>query len=408
MTTYKLPSVKGTGLSFVAAALVGTAVTLPVKLWCRQSDTAARAVEAVERTVSPPILAAESKAPAARAIARFAATSPRRASDHFHRWRFAALGSEFEANAHLQGEMQRFLRQADFRQTFPQSPPLFFRSPYGWEVRQRTAPNAQHHWEYEHHVDQFLATCAEIGVPLALPIETDLGRFTVGELLDASRRSFDASQETCWSLVAFCKYLPDEAQWENRFGETCSYEAMAKAILAQPLDRGSCGGTHKQFALAFLLRHGSPRCITADLRQRSEDYLMRSSRLLERSQLPNGAWSPQWAAGSARSIDPDTEPIRGDDLVRITGHQLEWIEIVPDSLRPTRDCVARSLRFLIDALGQSDSTCIQRDYCAYSHAACVLKRALDSAGVPSDPASTAADRFSIVSRPATSTLPRLR
>jgi hypothetical protein len=62
--------------------------------------------------------------------------------------------------------------------------------------------------------------------------------------------------------------------------------------------------------------------------------------------------------------------------VRITGHQLEWIQIVPVSLRPSSVCVSHALQFLIDALKRSDSTTIQRDYCAYSHAACVLQRAL--------------------------------
>jgi hypothetical protein len=234
----------------------------------------------------------------------------------------------------------------------------------------------QHHWEYEHHVDQFLATCAEIGVPLGLSVATDSDSFSIGELLEASRRGFDASQETCWSLVAFCGYFPDEAQWENRFGENCSLESIAEGILALPLESGSCGGTHKQFAMAFLL-HASPRCISADLRRRCNDYLSQSSRLLELSQLANGAWSPLWANSRPNATDDrGAGPIRGDDLVRITGHQLEWIEIAPTSLRPSSVCISRALQFLVDALKRSDSTSIRRDYCAYSHAACVLQRAL--------------------------------
>ncbi len=376
MSSFKLPNCSRACLSVVAALLIGTAAAaLPAKLWCSHSGATKCSMETVQGAPSSPVFAAELQEAAAQAIAKYVAAKPGRASDHFHRWRFEALTGDFETNVDLQREVRRVVRHADFRQTFPQSPPLFFHSALGWEVRQRTAPNMQHHWEYEHHVDQFLATCAEIGVPLGLPVETNHGSFTVGELLDASRRSFDASQEIWWSLVAFCKYLPDEAQWENRFGETCSYEAMAEAILARPLDDGSCGGTHKQFAIASLLRDGSFHCITDDLRKRCEDYLTRSSRLLEHSQLPNGAWSPQWA--KAGSVALGVGPTRGDDLVRITGHALEWIEVVPDSLRPSRDCVAHALRFLIEALGRSDSTSIQKDYCAYSHAACVLKRALE-------------------------------
>jgi hypothetical protein len=388
----------------VTMAVVGPTATLTVKLWLGFTGGAKSTIEPGQsaRSSATPLIAAETKISAVQAIARYVSTRPRRASDYFHRWRFVGLGGAYAVNSELQGDVERVLRQADFRRTFPRSPPLFFRSSYGWEVRQRTAPNVQHHWEYEHHVDQFLATCAEIGVPLGLPVETDFGSFTVGELLDASRRSFDASQEICWSLVAYCGYLPDEMRWENRFGETCSYESMAEAILALPLDRGTCGGTHKQFALAFLLRHASLRSISADLRRRCEDYLSQSSRLLERSQLPNGAWSPLWANGSSTVTDNrDDGPIRGDDLVRITGHQLEWIEILPTSLRPSSACISRALQFLIDGLKRSDSTSIQRDYCAYSHAACVLQRALlnDHVIVSAEVARNSDDGTDIVSRP---------
>jgi hypothetical protein len=410
---FKLRTANWAASLVVDVAVAGTVAALAAKLWlvhirALNSPREAGQVAPSSRT---PIFAAEAKVAAAHAITKYLVTQPLRASDYFHRWRFKGLAGAFPVNLELQREVDCVLRQAEFRRTFPRSPPLFFRSPYGWDVRQRTAPNVQDHWEYEHHVDQFLATCAEIRVPLGLPVESDVGSLTVGELLDASRRSFDASQEVCWSLVAFCGYLPDEPQWDNRFGEKCSYEAMAEAILALPLDSGSCGGTHKQFALAFLLRHASPSSISADLRRRCKDYLLQSSRLLESSQLPNGAWSPLWANGrpSARD-DHDAGPIRGDDLVRITGHQLEWIEIVPTSLRPSSVCISRALQFLIDALKRSDSTTIRRDYCAYSHAACVLQRALltDRAAILAEIARNSDERTEIVSGPDIATPSRVR
>jgi hypothetical protein len=244
-------------------------------------------------------------------------------------------------------------------------------------VRQRTAQNAREHLEYEHHVDQFLATCAQIGAPLSLPIETDCGRVSVGELLEASRRSFDNSQELCWTLVAYCTYLPDETEWKNRFGERCSYESIAKEILSLPLDSGSCGGTHKQFALASILGSPAAKQLNGDLLRQCEDYLARSSKILESSQLPNGSWSPQWATSGAKAWDTqDGLPIRGIDLVRITGHQLEWIGIAPGACRPPLACTSRAIRFLQDSLDRADMGTIQKEYCAYSHAACVLQRTL--------------------------------
>jgi hypothetical protein len=335
----------------------------------------------------------KTKVLASQAIAKYRSVKPLRASDHFHRWRFKALESTYSVNRELQIDMDQILMRSDFRRTFPGSAPLFFRSPYGWEVRQRSAPYARKHWEYEHHVDQFLATCAEIGAPLNLSIETDSGRVTISELLEASRRNCDSSQDACWTLVAYCTYLPEELQWRNRFGELCSYESMVEGILSLPPDTGSCGGTHKQFALAHFLNCPSSRHWNKGLRRQCEEYLCHSSRLLERSQLPNGAWSPQWAKEPAEIVDiGGSASIRGADLIRITGHHLEWIGIAPAATCPSTACASHALLFMAEALNQVGEASIQGDYCAYSHAACVLQRALvsDPSGLRSLGASSAA------------------
>ena len=281
-----------------------------------------------------------------QALSKYDSAKPLRASDHFHRWCFDSLKGSYSLNSQLQRDVDQVLLQSGFRRAFPGSSPLFFRSTYGWEVRQRTAQNAREHREYEHHIDQFLATCAQIGAPLSLPIETDFGRVSIGELLEASRRSFDNSQELCWTLVAYCSYLPDEPEWENRFGERCSYESIVTEILSLPLDSGSCGGTHKPFALAYILGSPAAKQLNEGLLRQCEDYLARSSKILESSQLPNGSWGPRWATGDAKASDAqDGLPIRGIDLVRITGHQLEWIGIAPGACRPPIACTCARFAF---------------------------------------------------------------
>jgi len=322
-----------------------------------------------------PPLSASMRASALQALAEYEAAKPRRASDHFHRWCFEGLKGAYALNPKLQAEVDQLRSKSGFRRAFPGSPPLFFRSPYGWEVRQRTAEHVEKHWEYEPHVDQFLAACAQIGAPLNLEIETDFGQVSIGELLEASRQSFDFSQEPCWTLVAYCTYLPEESQWQNRFGDSCSYESIVQAILALPLDSGPCAGTHKQFALAYYLDSPSSARLSQRLRRKCEDYLERSSKLLEQSQLPSGAWTPLWAAGSADSTGP-LRSIHGVDLIRTTGHQLEWVCVAPSAVRPSMGCVGRALHFLIEALNRADITTIQKEYCPYSHAACVIERAL--------------------------------
>ncbi|HET6324289.1 MAG TPA: hypothetical protein VFG04_06280 [Planctomycetaceae bacterium] len=363
--------------SFISAAtLLGTLSWLPF----RYRDE----VAGIRNEVLPPAsitsvsllppLSSQTTVLATQAIAKYCAAQPLRVSDHFHRWRFDGLQGAYSNNLELEREVGQVQNQSHFKKIFAGSPPLLFRSPYGWEVRQRTPKAARDHWEYEHHVDQFLATCAEIGVPVTFQIETDFGRVSIGELLDASRRSFDPSQELCWTLVAYCTYLPEEPQWTNRFGDLCSYDAIVEKILSLSLDDGSCGGTHKQFALAYCLAKVH---LSSDLRRQCEQYLERSSRALERSQLSSGAWTPFWATPDSGTMGgPDSASIRGVDLVRITGHQLEWVCLAPPNVRPSAECLSRALYFLADALNRADVASIQKEYCAYSHAACMLQRAM--------------------------------
>ncbi|HUE15133.1 MAG TPA: hypothetical protein VMR25_13265 [Planctomycetaceae bacterium] len=311
----------------------------------------------------------------ARAVEKYRVVPLKLASDYFHRWRFDARSGPYRVNRQLQIEMNRLLRRDEFRKTFPFSRPLVFRSPFGWEVRQRTPSEGAHRSEFEYHLDQLLAACAEVEAPLGLSIDTESGAVTIGELLDASRRNFERSQELYWTLVAYCGYLPEEAHWTNRFGESCSYESMVGDILSKSPDEGSCGGTHKQYALAYLLsRSASGDILTADLRRRCEDYLRRSSETLENTQLANGAWSPSWA--KLADAESGSEPLvfTVEQLVRITGHHLEWICLAPRRLRPSDSAVSAAIRFLATAIDRADLSAMQKDYCAYSHAACVLAR----------------------------------
>jgi hypothetical protein len=361
-------------LAAISASLAAVFLRFPAGF---AGGARAPAQESAVQPSLPVKISATTRASALRALTNYDGVKPARVSDHFHRWCFDAIQGSFPENSKLQLELALIQGQQSFRKAFPGSPPLFFRSPYGWEVRERTAPHLRDHWQYEPHLDQFLAACAQIGVPLRLPIETDFGQVAVGELLDASRRTFDLSQEVCWTLIAYSTYLPDEPLWTNRFDEQCSYQSMIESILALPLDSGSCGGTHKQLALAWFLTGPSATRLDTNLRRKCENYLRRSGRALEVSQLASGAWGPFWAKERTESqAASGPSLVRGVDLVRITGHQLEWVDQAPPRCRPSSECVKRAIEFLARALDVAEISSMRKDYCAYSHAACVLQRAL--------------------------------
>lgn len=287
------------------------------------------------------------------------------------RRRVEALVAGDQQSGSARGRMAAILTHREFRRRYPDGPGLFVRSPVGYRVRrERRLHRAPRPGEGQGETfpDELLASCAEVGMPLRQPVETEWQRISLFTLLKTSRKDFVLEQELSWSMIAYCSYWPGQPEWTNRFGETHRYEAVARRLAAGELDEGVCAGTHKLYALAFILRaDGDYGFLHRAGRATVEAYLQRSAQALTRSQFPNGAWHRDWAKAGRPSAQRMAIIESTDELVHATGHHLQWIAIVGERLRPNHDSVVAAARFLLTALEGRGPGDIQGNYHAILH-----------------------------------------
>lgn len=353
-------------MPFRRSAAVGVVcVTAGLLLWCEVRPGRDRSPETLSWSPSPSAIdglyeqyGRELEDLAARQLS----VQPVDLIGLLHRWRvLAVLGREAE----LRREMEQLFDQ---RGRSDGSHALYFRNRDGWQVR-RSGPREDKGAASpgEFHVDQLLATCAETGVPLTQQIMTDDGTLTVEELVEGSRAFHIRDEEPYWSIIAYCCYRPAEPEWTNRFGVKYSYEELGADIAARPADDGPCGGSHRCYALAYLLRLDEHRQVLRPaVRREIYKQLRRASETLALTQRADGGWDSQcW-------VTPTTlgAPVAFVDPTRailVTGHHLEWMAIASPDARPNDAVIERAVRFILSSCRALDGQQMVKDYCAFSH-----------------------------------------
>lgn len=221
------------------------------------------------------------------------------------------------------------------------------------------------------HTDKLLAVLAEAGVPLGEKVTTRGRRGTVSDILDEALMRFEIDQsELEWTTVAFAAYLSPARSWVNRFGEEFSFDALARALLARKPGVGPCYGVHVLYALAYLARVDEAKeILSPGVRVCVIDKLKATSRHLAEAQFRTGCWTPDWyrdvPPGRRRRTPPQ---LALKNILRCTGHHLEWIAIAPRRLRPNIACISSASRFVCRELLSLDQQSIDKDYSPYSHA----------------------------------------
>jgi hypothetical protein len=188
---------------------------------------------------------------------------------------------------------------------------------------------------------------------------------------------FSLLQELEFSASAFARWLPPTRAWENRFGERFTFDDLVRALVAQPLGKGSCQGCHVPYALTCILlaTQEYPDLISSASRSALEGRLREMSRCLEANELPRGGWDKRWSGqyvDSPENVFFELKP--HFDEISATGHHLEWIALVPPSLRPEPRVVERAARALVAGVtGLSDEDLAKpKGYLPLTHAARAL------------------------------------
>ena len=198
------------------------------------------------------------------------------------------------------------------------------------------------------HEDQWLGYLSQCGLSPDEEIVVGGETYTVRDLIEQAKWDLYHGMEASWTLMAFSKYLPLDAEWTAKDGSTWSIDRIVDMETAQNLDESACGGTHRMYGLTVAvdryLQDGGELDAegdgTWDKAQRKIQDAIAAAR---RHQQPDGSFSTNYFAR------PGTSP---DIAARIgsTGHTLEFLCMALPDEELQKPWVTRAVVHLVECL----------------------------------------------------------
>ncbi len=222
------------------------------------------------------------------------------------------------------------------------------------------------------HIDKVLSALGEISIGLDFKVVTDTDtEYPLAAVLEDSLQRFHLKRELEFTLSAYCDYL-NQPSWTNFRGETYTVDDAVCALLERGPSSGPCLGTHRVYALAkFCVRsRRTPDFSRDETRRRAEAYLREVSRCLVAAQNEDGSWAGAWYRPLApgEPAHPESDVVRYKNKIRVTGHMLEWMAIVPPDLRPPNENILRAARYLEARLRADARFLFQSELLPVTHA----------------------------------------
>ena len=201
------------------------------------------------------------------------------------------------------------------------------------------------------HSAQYLAILAQCRVSKNSPIVLQSKSFTVADLVEEEKLSCKSGTELTFALISLAHYIPSDATWTNRDGETWSLRRLVEEEIVQPIRGAACGGTHRLFGLAY----GCQRRLKATGRldgvyARADKYVRDYQNLaLTKLQNHDGSFSTEWFKYPADREDDI------DRKIQTTGHILEWLVSSLDQENLYQPRLVAAVEFLTAALAREPS-----------------------------------------------------
>ena len=256
--------------------------------------------------------------------------------------------------------------------------PIVARTPHGVRCAPVGSGGAQ-----ESHRDFCLAVLSEQGIPASFSMTVGGKQFTFKDLLADSIANFHLEQEEIeWTALTYAMWLPPARQWENKFGDSFSFDDLATELMSRPLDEATCVGSHVVQALIMLARVDDEECaiLSPDIKDRLVVHLATTVHEMEVAQAADGSWSADWYTGLLRQEDSAPEArtwsVASDSLERrlvATSHLPELLMLLPDELRVADERLLRAGRWLLAQLRDVDPPFVKNNFCPCTHGAIVLQ-----------------------------------
>ena len=292
-----------------------------------------------------------------------------------HALRLWGPHAKFDDSEMMSGPaMQRyFLDAAEFgRLAGVNTPPLYEIDTENGNVLVRDwSPGSPHRTTSSYHLNDILATLAETGTPLDTPLVTVDGTTDIKNLaLTAMRRLHLEQHEYEWSVISYARYVYPESGWKNQYGERVLVDELVRELIFAPPHYGACNGLHRLEAMVVLCAADDQvtparRTLAVRSRQKMRDYMGEVIRLLGAAQSDQGYWTRQWPRGKSAREDKSASLA---DKILVTGHQLEWLALVPRDLEPPRNMVVNAGQWLVRAVQEVDNETLLQNYGPFTHA----------------------------------------
>lgn len=194
------------------------------------------------------------------------------------------------------------------------------------------------------HHGQFLAMLAQSYVGPSYEIKVNGQTFTVQDLIEFEKETCVPRSELTFKLMALSYYLPADATWKSRDGQTWDLERLLREEITQKVVGAACGGTHRLTGIAFAVAARKKAGLPMDgAWAKAEDYINDYHKYTFQIQNPDGSFSTEWFEG--RGMDQDV-----DRRLQTTGHILEFLiySLPPEKL--TSPEVVRAVNYLTSIL----------------------------------------------------------
>ncbi len=198
------------------------------------------------------------------------------------------------------------------------------------------------------HPDQWLGYLSQCGLSLDEPVTVGGEKFQVRDILTQAQWDIYDGMEATWTLMAFAKYLPLDAEWQASDGSEWSVDRIVRMETDQPLAESACGGTHRMYALAealnrYLAGGGKLEDDPNGTWRQADNKIKDAIRRAREYQQPDGSFSTNYFSRAARSSEIDAR-------ISTTGHLLEFLTVALDDDQLREPWVTRSVIHLVDCL----------------------------------------------------------
>jgi len=222
----------------------------------------------------------------------------------------------------------------------------------------------------EGHPSQLLADFAALGIRTSRIVRSGETSVSIAELVRSLKEDFHLEGEIEWKAIALARYAPTKASWVNRWGKAFDFDTIVSNLLQRMPGQGSCRGTHILQALVVIWRVDALNPIlSGSSRDAIRRRLATTVVQLQTGQRDEGYWAPDWPTPHPNRSDFSQDHLlfSMDQLALVTGHHLEWLDMLDDKFALPVATHQAALGWCVRTLERVTAHSVAEYLCAYSH-----------------------------------------